>query len=63
MIRDSYIIRIYNQQELNQETQTMNGIIEDTETGTKYTFHNKEELWDFVSKHQLESSELPKLKN
>ena len=66
MARDSYIVHIYNRQELpglKQEIDTMNGIIEDTETGIKYTFHTKEELWDFVAKHQLEMPNQPKSTN
>lgn len=54
MGRDSYIVRIYNRPELIdlKESESITGIVEDAETGTKYTFHNKEELWSFVANHQ-----------
>ena len=66
MSRDSYIVRIYNRPEeigLEEETEPMTGIVEDVETGQKYTFHNAGELWGFMAKHQEKISGHPKTTN
>ena len=62
MSRDSYIVRIYNrpvQTGLDEETGSMTGIIEDAETGMKYTFHNMGELWSFMAKNSNKISDHP----
>jgi len=59
MSRDSYIVRIYNRPEmtgLENESESITGVVEDADTGTKYTFHNMEDLWglwpNIKRKHQ-----------
>ncbi len=55
MNRNSYIVRIYTSYQVTDQekgSEPMTGIVEDTDTGTKYTFHNKEELWGFMTKYQ-----------
>ena len=62
MGRDSYIVRIYNRPVhtgLEEETESMIGIVENVETGIKYTFHNPVELWGFMEKHHEKTSEHP----
>jgi hypothetical protein len=66
MGRDSYLVRIYNRPELTgleEEGESMTGIVEDIDTGTRYTFHNMEELWKFMAEHQPGMQNWPETKN
>ncbi len=59
MIMNSYIVHVYDQpkiSDIKQKSVLMSGIIEDVDTGMKYTFHNKDELWEFMAEHQDELS-------
>ena len=61
MLKKSYIIRVYDQQEssaLENKVEGMNGIVEDVDTGIKYSFHNKEELWIFMAEHKKDLDDL-----
>jgi len=52
MENKSYIVRVYNQpvaSNVGNRSKNMVGIIEDVDTGTKHAFHNKDELWKFMT--------------
>ena len=60
MERNSYIVRVYNQSSVSffeNKAESMIGIVEDVDTGQQYTFHNKDELWGVVLKHQEKITE------
>ena len=66
MIRNSFIVRVYDQpvtKDLKNEVELMTGVVEDADTGMEYTFHNKDELWKFMSEHQDETKEKFKTKS
>lgn len=52
MAKKSYIIRVYDHLESSDHEnrlERMDGIVEDVDTGIKHAFHNKEELWLFMT--------------
>lgn len=55
MARNSFIVRVYDQPVTNNiknKVELMTGIVEDADTGMKYTFNNKDELWRFMAERQ-----------
>jgi len=62
MARNSFIVRVYGRPEtysLNNKVETLIGIVEDADTGMKYTFHNKDELWRFVTSNKEQVVDQP----
>lgn len=52
MARNSFIVRVYDQPVTNNiknKVDPMTGIVEYADTGMKYTFNNKDELWKFMA--------------
>ncbi len=60
MSRNSFIVRVYEQTEIkenkDEEVLTM-GIVEDADSGVKRAFHNRDELWVFISERQQKTTE------
>lgn len=55
MIRNSYILHIYDKPVINKlcnETEQMTGIVEAVDTGIKHAFCNKDELWEFMTENE-----------
>ncbi len=55
MAKNSYIIRVYEQpvsSDDENQNEDMAGIVEEVDTGVKHAFHNRDELWHFMSEHQ-----------
>jgi len=55
MNRNSFIVRVYEQTEIKgkkEKAEPMMGIVEDANSGIKRTFHNRDELWGFMSERQ-----------
>ena len=62
MAKKSYIVRVYDQQEksdLEIQAEDMAGIVEDVDTGIKHAFHNKSELWKFMTEYEEKILEQP----
>lgn len=55
MAKNSYIIRVYEHPvpgEDEYQNEDIAGIVEEVDTGIKHAFHNRDELWQFMSEHQ-----------
>jgi len=58
----SYIIRVYEQSmvsEVENKAVKFSGIIEDVDTGIKHAFHNKGELWQFMTGYKKQVADQP----
>ena len=60
MTKKSYIIRVYEQPLVNgNNTKMFNGIVEDVDTGIKHAFHNRNELWQFMTEYKEQAIDQP----
>ena len=62
MAKKSYIIRVYEQpitSDIENTAEKFNGIVEDVDTGIKYAFHNRNELWQFMTEYKEQAIDQP----
>ena len=62
MPKKSYIIHVYTQPEFSEfefQAEDMVGTVEDVDVGVKHAFHNKSELWKFMTEHEEKILEQP----